>query len=285
LDELIGRTLLATFHDPLRDLFRYDVHTAPKLSGGFGEICFAQDLLFGTEIALKIISFTRLVGDDADATLRSFQKEAVAQARFGQECPNIVRVFDIGRINGTLYYTMEIMDGGNIEALVGRITFSRAREVTLQVVEALNYAHDRGIVHSDVKPANILTNATKQVFKLSDFGLLKILESTVISRGSGSLLVGGTEYYLPVSHRLHPDQIDKATDVYATALLFHRLLTGDFLRLGNRNVLEIPPVIQIAHESRAAHDSVRRMLNDFITDWNHTLTIADLKDALIRLSR
>src|SRR3970040_1184256 len=139
--------------------------------GGMGLVYKARDPILDRFVALKVIS------TDADITeeLRArFFREAQACARLSH--PNIVTVYDMGEHEGRLFFVMELLEGDELRKLIAQrkdLTLQDKLSILMQVCDALHYAHERGIVHRDVKPCNIMLLRNGQV-KVLDFGIAQI---------------------------------------------------------------------------------------------------------------
>ena len=244
--------------DLLRTLFRYEVDgDRPVGRGGCGHIWRAQDMLTGHAVALKTISEI-LLWDRPDVAVRHFKKEAIVAARLGEQSPYIVKVIDIGAIDGTLFYVMKWIDPQSgfssidMAERAGCITLAQAKAILMQVCDAVSTAHTAGIIHSDLAPQNIIFDPSTHNYMLADFGLLKIVEEVLVSKGSGSLLKGGRQNFFPPEVHSSIAALPKASDVYALAVTFRVMLEG-FMCL-NANIVKTPGVIRIRHEQRDAPD-------------------------------
>lgn len=266
----------------LSDLVRYQLYSnGPEFRHGQGAIWRARDLLFDEDVAIKEIQAD--LRDDTEA-VRTFSKEAAAGARLGRICTNIVKVSDYGRIDEVLYFVMEWIEGGNLGNRCGHISLQEAKSIMRQICNAVDTAHRNGIVHSDIAPLNILYDQNADHYKLADFGYLKIVDSILISAGSGPMLRGGRQYFLPLEHLRAPERINKSTDVYAMALTFHALLSGQALSADNHGRLKVPGVIQVRHENKSAPDEVRQLLGRFVEGQQDTNSVDEFRRYLDRIA-
>jgi serine/threonine protein kinase len=168
--------------------------------------------------AVKVLN--GLSGDPQ--SVARFRREAQAIAKMRH--PNIVNVFDFGQYEGTPYMIVEYVEGGNLSARLqhGRLEPDRVIKYLTEIGEALDYAHSRGIVHRDVKPANILmTNADTPI--LADFGLVKLMESSSIKSMTG--MATGTPAYM-APEQVSGEEVGPASDRYSFAILAYQMLTG-----------------------------------------------------------
>ena len=191
--------------------------------GGFGFVYQAQDTLLRDEVAIKEL-IPALVGDDA--TLKRFLAEARATMRLAHD--HIVRTHNVFQEGGNYYIVMECMSGGSLEDRLrekGSLPVDEAVRIATEVCDGLGYAHQRGIVHCDLKPANILF-ASSGSAKVADFGIAHVSEQ-MLSRSwmTPAGFVAGTLPYMS------PEQADGVredprVDVYALGAVLYRMLTG-----------------------------------------------------------
>ena len=187
--------------------------------GGMGKVYRAHDTVLKREVALK----TMLSGNDQQLEQR-FIKEAESMAKLSHV--NIVKVYDIGVAGTTQYFTMELIAGTNLSQLVkeSKLTTRRAVEVLRKVSEAIDYAHQHGILHRDIKPSNVMLDEHNEP-KVMDFGLAMDMEQD--SRLSKSGMVIGTPAYMPPEQALGKRrEIDERSDVYSLGAVLYELLTG-----------------------------------------------------------
>ena len=186
--------------------------------GGMGIVYRAEHLHLQRTVALKLLAPT-LAADPA------FRARFVREARDAATLthPNIVAVYDAGEAGGLLYIAMELVEGEDLAVLIERERLQPVRAVAIleQVAAALDSAHARGLVHRDVKPANILIGA--QRCYLSDFGLTKRLDSRSALTAVGQL-VGTVDYVAP--EQIEGGELDARTDVYALGCVLYHCLTG-----------------------------------------------------------
>ena len=187
-----------------------------------GVVYLGRDPVIGRLVALKTI---RAVSDD-DVEQREFQERFLreAQAAGILSHPNIVTVHDVGedQSSETSFIAMEYVEGKNLKQLLAEKTpfsFERVAEIIGQVAEALDYAHRRGIVHRDVKPANIIITAENQV-KITDFGIAKTEKSNLTSTGQ---FLGTPNYMSP--EQVTGDAVDGRSDLFSLGVVLYELLT------------------------------------------------------------
>jgi len=192
--------------------------------GGMGAVYKARQLGLERMVALKII---RPEAADDPAFAERFAREARAMARLNH--PNIVAVYDFGMAGGLYYLAMEYVDGANLQQVIraGDLEPREALAMVSQVCDALQFAHDEGVVHRDIKPANILLDKRGRV-KIADFGLAKMLgkgptDFTLTMAGQAM----GTPDYMAPEQREHAGTVDHRADIYSLGVVFYEMLTGE----------------------------------------------------------
>jgi eukaryotic-like serine/threonine-protein kinase len=198
---------------------RYDV-VRPLGSGGMGEVYLAHDRVLGRDVALKVLR-KQYAGDDEFA--ERFKREAMSVASLSH--PNIVQVYDRGETEeGASYIAMEYVPGGTLKERISRegpLEAADAAGLGAQVAEALGAAHDRGMVHRDIKPQNVLL-AARGGAKVADFGIARAGSSATISR-TGSVM--GTAGYMSPEQALGKPATPKS-DLYSLGVVLYEALTG-----------------------------------------------------------
>jgi len=202
-----------------KSLGRY--HILEQLGeGGMAVVYKAYDTRLERNVAIKVITPSRQLSKQF---LQRFEIEAKALAQLSH--PNIVKVLDFGEQDGMPYIVMEWLPGGTLKSKMGKsILWHEAAQMLVPAAQALGYVHRQGIVHRDVKPANILIAASGQPM-LSDFGIAKLLESeqTLDLTGTG-VGVGTPEYMAPEQGAGQP--VDARADIYALGIVFYEMVTG-----------------------------------------------------------
>jgi serine/threonine protein kinase len=192
--------------------------------GGMGVVYKARQIRLDRLVALKILP-PELGRDPAFA--ERFGREARALARLSH--PRIVGVHDFGESSGLFYLLMEFVDGVNLRGLLrrGQLKPEEALRIVPQICEALQYAHEEGIVHRDIKPENILLDRRGNV-KIADFGLAKLLGTiSPDSALTGSHQVMGTLRYMAPEQMERPLTVDHRADIYSLGVVFYEMLTGE----------------------------------------------------------
>jgi len=231
--------------------------------GGMGVVYKARQKSLNRLVALKILAPER----EKDAAFgQRFAVEAETLAKLNH--PGIVTIYDFGQTDGLFYLVMEFVDGVNLRHLleVRRISPREALAIVPQICDALQYAHDQGIVHRDIKPENILLDRQGRV-KVADFGLAKLVGTdasvgqTFLSARAGDIPVAsaevtnaglespanrqagkptlqpvglsdagkvmGTPQYMAPEQRDHPTEVDHRADIYSLGVVFYQMLTGE----------------------------------------------------------
>src|ERR1051326_2603430 len=202
--------------------------------GGMGAVYKARQKELDRIVALKILPPD--VGERPGFAER-FAREAKALARLNH--PGIVTIYDFGRADGLFYFLMEFVDGVNLRQLLhaGRLAPREALAIVPQICDALQYAHDQGIVHRDIKPENILLDRKGRV-KVADFGLAKLIAMGAESSGAGPNVeastslteagkVMGTPQYMAPEQKERPTEVDHRADIYSLGVVFYQMLTGE----------------------------------------------------------
>ncbi len=194
---------------------RYEVLTELG-RGGMGVVYRARDPLLNREVALKVVSSGELTPE----TEERFQREAQIVAQMDH--PGIVPIYDLGRHEGSLFFVMPLVTGTNLRHLLweGSLRLGEVLDIAIQVADALDYSHSRGIIHRDIKPENIMvarSNGEGVRVRVMDFGLAHMTTESRLTK-TGTLI--GTVAYLS------PEQVgarafDGRTDIYS---LGHRRL-------------------------------------------------------------
>jgi serine/threonine protein kinase len=197
--------------------------------GGMGAVYKARQPELDRLVAVKILP--EEVGRDP-AFAERFYREARALARLSHQ--NIVSVYDFGQTHGLYYFVMEYVDGTDLRQLLqaGSLQPETALAIVPQICEALQFAHDEGIVHRDIKPENILIDKRGRV-KIADYGLAKLRD---LLPGEPTLTVTrqvmGTPRYMAPEQMRGASLVDHRADIYSLGVVFYEMLTGD-LPLGH----------------------------------------------------
>jgi serine/threonine protein kinase len=190
--------------------------------GGMGAVYKARQRDLDRLVALKILR----PGLDADPGFAGrFTREARALAQLNHS--GIVTLYEFGKTTAGRYFIlMEFVDGVNLRQLLaaGRLSPREALAIVPPLCDALQYAHDRGLIHRDIKPENLLIDRLGRV-KIADFGIAKI--ATGKSEASSSVEITGTPAYMAPEQRDRPAEVDHRADLYALGVVFYQMLTGE----------------------------------------------------------
>ena len=238
-------------------------------AGGMGEVYLAQDTRLGRRVAVKVLPAA--FAGDADRLAR-FELEARAAAALNH--PHIAAIHDVGAETGddgtTVHYIVqELLDGENLRDLLdqGVLPLARARELAVEVAEALVAAHDAGIVHRDLKPENVFVTEPGGHAKVLDFGLAKLTEIVSVSGAAADSptmigtvqgqIVGTVGYMAP--EQVEGGVIDHRTDIFAFGCLLYEMLAGR-RGFGGRSTVET--LQQVVHEDPVPLATLRSDLPD-----------------------
>ncbi len=211
--------------------------------GGMGAVYKARQKQLDRLVALKILPPE--VGQEK-AFAERFTREARSLARLNH--PHIVTVYDFGSTaQGLYFFVMEFVKGTDLRHVIhaAELASREALAIIPQICEALQFAHDEGIVHRDIKPENILLDKKGRV-KIADFGLAKIVDSpgtvhTLTQAGQRM----GTPHYMAPEQIEHPDQVDHRADIFSLGVVFYEMLTNEL------------PIGRFAPPSKKVHVDVR----------------------------
>jgi serine/threonine protein kinase len=202
--------------------------------GAMGEVYEADDTSLGTRVAIKFLPD----GSDGDAK-RRFHREARAASAVDHE--HVVRVFEVGAAGGREYFTMELVDGKELQKVLdyeGALEPERAVAIGTQILAGLSAIHAAGLVHRDIKPGNIILVARdgRELAKIMDFGVSKTIargDDTITSLGR---VVGTPQFMAP--EQIAGGTVDHRADLYATGIAMYAMLSGK-VPFGGTNVTKV----------------------------------------------
>src|ERR1017187_1579262 len=192
--------------------------------GGMGVVYKARQPRLNRFVALKILAREK---EKDPRFAERFTREAQALARLNH--PNIVTVYDFGETNGLYYLLMEFVDGMSLRQLLQsrKLAPEEALVIVPSICEALQYAHQLGIVHRDIKPENILLDKQGRV-KIADFGIAKLLDANGrVGSLTGEQGVVGTPHYMAPEQVEKPSVVDHRADIFSLGVVFYEMLTGE----------------------------------------------------------
>ena len=189
--------------------------------GSMGIVYKAHDPNIDRPIALKVMRRDRVTSQDF---VQRFLKEARAIGKLSH--PNIVSVYDAGQDRGALFIAMELLEGKSLEEIMKnkRLGPHDIVKLGIQVAEALDYAHQQGIVHRDIKPSNIILTPAEQV-KITDFGIARIEDPSATQQTQAGQILGTPAYMSP--EQVRGGQVDSRSDLYSLGVILYELITGN----------------------------------------------------------
>jgi tRNA A-37 threonylcarbamoyl transferase component Bud32 len=194
--------------------------------GGMGAVYKARHKRLERLVALKVLP--REISSDRSLAER-FLREARALAKLAH--PNIVAVHELGEAGGFPYLALEYVDGANLRALLREKLLEprQALAIVKELCDALQYAHDEGVVHRDIKPENVLIDRKGRV-RVADFGLAKLIGRVDDGFRTREDVVMGTPHYMAPEQLEHPRDVDHRADLYSLGVVFYEMLTGTLPR-------------------------------------------------------
>ena len=233
----------------------------PIGQGGMGAVWTAEDTELKRLVAIKLLNPGYL---DNETILKRFRYEAKAMARLNH--PGIVTVYALIEHEDTFGIVMELIKGDTLISHMrkcgGRILPDEALEICIKVLEALDYAHQKGIVHRDIKPANIMLSDSGHV-KVMDFGIAMLVGETRLTQ-SGSTF--GTPHYMSPEQIINPQELDHRSDVYSVGVILFEMLTG-VVPFGNASTSDY--VIKNEHLQKPLQPI--RQLQPDVPEWIETV--------------
>ena len=191
-----------------------------------GEVYRADDLTLGQPVALK---FLPVRAGQEEVVLERFRNEVRIARRVSH--PNVCRVYDVGEVDGHTFFTMEYVDGEDLASLlrrIGRLPEDKALAIARQLCAGLAAAHSKGVLHRDMKPANIMLDGRGQVV-ITDFGLAGIADQI-----TGAEVRSGTPAYM-APEQLAGQEVSVRSDIYSLGLVLYEVFTGKRAFAGNRS--------------------------------------------------
>lgn len=255
--------------------------------GGMAIVYRAVDTLLGRTVAIKMLR-PQYAGDEE--FVNRFRQEAQAAARLSH--PNIVNLYDVGMTENEYYIVMEYVDGPTLKDLIvdrAPLPIQEAVQLTSQICEALEHAHEHHIIHRDIKPHNILLTKSGMV-KVADFGIARAVTGTTIADRQATSVLGSVHYFSPEQAR--GGNTDVKSDIYSLGVVMYEMLTKQLPFSGDS-----PVSVALKHlregfiEPRQINSSIPQSVENIILRClvkspdrryqNMTAVKVDLEDALL----
>jgi PAS domain-containing protein len=188
-------------------------------AGGMASVYRGIQTSIGREVAIKVLS--RSLAAQDEGFLTRFHREVQVSSTL--QHPHILPVYDFGEYQGSPYIVMAYLKGGTLADLIrqGPMVLSEATRIVTQLADALDFAHNRGVVHRDLKPSNVMLDERGNTY-LADFGLAKVTDASL--ELTGSRLVGTPDYMAP--DLVREDGVTRSVDVYALGVSLYQMLSG-----------------------------------------------------------
>jgi beta-lactam-binding protein with PASTA domain/tRNA A-37 threonylcarbamoyl transferase component Bud32 len=187
--------------------------------GGMSTVYKARDRVLDRIVAVKIL---REEFSQDKGFVSSFKTEALSAASISH--PNIVNIYDVGSENDVYFIVMEFVDGQTLKSIIrrqGPLSVERAVDIAIMVCDGVHHAHEKGIIHRDIKPQNILITEHGMV-KVADFGIARAVSSGTLTYGNN--IVGSVHYFSPEQAR--GEAINRTADIYSIGCVLYEMLTG-----------------------------------------------------------
>ena len=214
---------MTTFFDRARSALADRYALEREIGSGAGSIVYlAEDLRHHRKVAVKILRPELTVAVAVDRFLREIEILAALNH------PNIVPLFDSGRIDDIVFFVMPFIEGESLEirlAREGPFPVAEAIRVACEIAEALSYAHEKGVVHRDIKPANVLLSGDHAL--LSDFGIARALDRSALDPETTAGLMGGTPVYMSPEQAAPGGEVDPRSDLYSLGCVLFEMLGGE----------------------------------------------------------
>jgi CHASE2 domain-containing sensor protein/predicted Ser/Thr protein kinase len=219
-----GSTVIPASGDPVLPGSRFGRYEVEQHlgRGGMGDVYLVRDTLINRKAALKTIRLDTDLDRPRGIEMRQrFYREAQTAGNLTH--PNIVTIYDVGEDLGMSYIVMEFIEGNTLKQLIKnkqRLTLPQIKHVVYNAGMGLDYAHQNGIFHRDVKPDNIMVSKTG-IVKVMDFGIARVVESSLTKTGS---MIGTPSYMSP--EQVQSQKVDARSDVFSLGIILYELLTG-----------------------------------------------------------
>jgi serine/threonine protein kinase len=219
--------------------------------GGMGVVYNAHDTKLDRDVALKFLS-THLIANETEK--KRFLQEAQAAARLNH--PNICMVFEVDEVDGQSFIAMELVEGQTLKEKIktGPLDIKEVLNISIQIAEGLSEAHEKGIIHRDIKSANILISPKGRV-KIMDFGLAKLAGQVGLTKTRST--AGTVAYMSP--EQIQGQEVDARTDIWSLGVILYEMLTG---KLPFQGDYEQAVIYSILNEDAESISKLRRKFPD-----------------------
>lgn len=225
--------------------------------GAMGTVWCARDPLIERTVAIKTVELAQLRQETADAETR-FLREAQSAGRLSH--PNIVTIYDVGETDELAYIAMEYLPGATLRDVMNRgvrMPLDLVIDTTLQMAEALAFAHEHGVIHRDIKPANVVVTGRHGRIKLTDFGIAHLTNSGHTLAGQ---MLGSPRYMSP--EQAMGKEVDGRSDIFSLGAVLYEMLTGTYAFNGN----SLPSIVyRVIHETPVGASTRRASLPEGLT--------------------
>ena len=254
--------------------------------GGMGAVYRAEDTELRREVALKFLPYRTWRDTHKGDQQERFKIEARSAAALSH--PNIATIYEIGEAEGETFIAMEYVKGETLKDKIntGPLNLNKTIDLSIQIAEGLEEAHQKGITHRDIKSQNIMINEKGKV-KITDFGLAKMSTSTFETK-TGTVL-GTTSYMSPQQAR--GEEVDHRSDIWSAGVVMYEMLTGQLPFRGEYEQAVIYSIINTNHESvsKVRKDipaEIEEIINKALEKdiENRFQSISELKENLLRIS-
>ncbi len=226
--------------------------------GAMGLVYKAKDPLIDRPLAIKTISLNLAMEEDKAEYEARFYQEAKAAGSLSH--PNIVTIYDVGKSGDVAYIAMEFLQGRELRDVLNEyplLPIDQVLDIVVQVAQGLAYAHEHGIVHRDVKPANIMVVRDGHV-KITDFGIARMASASV--RTQTGMVLGSPKYMSP--EQVLGKTIDQRTDIFSLGVMLYEMLTGQQPFVGDTiNAIMYQTINTVPRSPNALNPAVPAMLN------------------------